>query len=703
MNQDLLFGSNQCLLMHMDTKRERCETQARKPPNPVQDGIKFKIYDLWDKDSFCHQMSFCLTELHLWSLKNTLHIGDRDIGVYQYYDKKDLPATEHGNLEEKQKLAESRDYPWTLKNRRPEKLRDSLKELEELMQNSQCVLSKWKNKSVCQLLFGSGVLVSLSLSGPQLEKVVIDRSLVGKLISDTISDALLTDSFIILSFLVQNKLCFIQFSKKMDSPDINKRLEKLSALDYKVLSSVRTEWDPLDVCFGTKQPYQVFTVEQSVSVDKEPMADSCIYECVRNKIHCVSVTRIPLRSKAISCCRSVTEDKLILGCEDSSVVLYETHRRVTLLAQAELLPSLISCHPSGAILLVGSNQGELQIFDMALSPINIQLLAEDRLPRETLQFNKFFDVSSSLVQMQWIAPLVVSQKPENRHIYDLLFLRFDRGPLGVLLFKLGILTQGQLGLVDIVFQYIHCDEIYEAINILSSMNWDTLGQQCFISMSAIVNHLLRQRLTPEREAQLEASLGTFYAPTRPLLDTTILEYRDQISRYARRFFHHLLRYQRFEKAFLLAVDIGARDLFMDIHYLALDKGELALAEVARKKASDIDAESITSGVELLGPLDRGDMLNEAFVGLSLASQGEDSFQDNRPSFGSIHRHSIQQKILKSSSNRQVIDRRNRPEKDICAGSLMTYTCNAEGDLKEDYRGQDIGDGGSLRMVHFGLV
>lgn len=65
----------------------------------------------------------------------------------------------------------------------------------------------------------------------------------------------------------------------------------------------------------------------------------------------------------------------------------------------------------------------------------------------------------------------------------------------------GILTRGQLGLVDLVFQYIHCDEVYEAISILSSMNWDTLGQQCFISMSAIVNHLLRQRLTPEREGQ----------------------------------------------------------------------------------------------------------------------------------------------------------------------------------------------------------
>lgn len=160
------------------------------PGRLLRSGQESRFFPLprQDRDSFCHQMSFCLTELHLWSLKNTLHIADRNIGIYQYYDKKDPPATEHGNLEEKQKLAESRDYPWTLKNRRPEKLRDSLKELEELMQNSHCVLSKWKNKHVCQLLFGSGVLVSLSLSGPQLEKVVIDRSLVGKLISDTISD-----------------------------------------------------------------------------------------------------------------------------------------------------------------------------------------------------------------------------------------------------------------------------------------------------------------------------------------------------------------------------------------------------------------------------------------------------------------------------------------------------------------------------------
>nr|XP_035974884.1 WD repeat-containing and planar cell polarity effector protein fritz homolog isoform X3 [Halichoerus grypus] len=115
----------------------------------------------------------------------------------------------------------------------------------------------------------------------------------------------------------------------------------------------------------------------------------------------------------------------------------------------------------------------------------------------------------------------------------------------------------------------------------------------------------------------------------------------------------------------------------DIHYFALDKGELALAEVARKRASDIDAESITSGVELLGPLDRGDMLNEAFVGLSLVPQGEDTFPDNLPPFCSIHKHIIQQRTLNVSSNRQVLDRRNELEKDTCAESLTPKTCNKE--------------------------
>ncbi|KAG9484494.1 hypothetical protein GDO78_010069 [Eleutherodactylus coqui] len=701
-------------------------------------------------------MSFCLTELRLWSLKNASHGGDEDLGVHHYHEKKETALhPEYGYLEEKQQLAESRGIPWVLKNKRPEKLRDNLLELEELMQSNECVLSKWKNKYVCQLLFGSGVLVSISLSGPQLDKVVIDRTLVGKLITNPISDAVFTDTFIILSFLKENKLCLIQFAKKTSSPDINKHMEKLSSQDMKityidipgpkvrhlgrrlaincvqdlaicwwqvpdddvlpwtpissekdranivllscsnnrleVLSYLRTQGDMLDASFSITQPYQVHTVEHSMGADKEPMADSCIYECARNKMQCVSVTKIPLHSRAISCGRNRAEDKLVLGCEDSSIILYESQRRVTLLAQADLLPALVQWHPAGCIFVVGNNQGELQIFDMALSPIKVQLLAENFAPTSTLLCNKQFESLGSLVAMQWTSPHTTAQCTDIADIYNLLFLRFHAGPLGVLQFKLGSVSRGQLGPVELVSQYLRHGEVDEAIAILTCMSWNTAGQQCYTCMSAILNHLLRQKLTPETEAELEACLGTFYSPACPLLDTIIMEYRDPISRYARRFFHHLLRHQRFEKAFLLAVDIGARDLFMDIHYLALDKGEWALAKVAKKKAEEIDAESINGGVESLVAADRLDGVSKDFVDLSVSQRDEEC----------LDRISSVSSMKSITGSRQLVHIENEIGIEVYADSLNKTLPWNRGE--EDLAGEDTGGNGSLKVVHFGLV
>ena len=41
---------------------------------------------------------------------------------------------------------------------------------------------------------------------------------------------------------------------------------------------------------------------------------------------------------------------------------------------------------------------------------------------------------------------------------------------------------------------------------------------------------------------MEDALGSFYVPTRIISDEVLMQFRDQISRLARRFFHHLLRY-----------------------------------------------------------------------------------------------------------------------------------------------------------------
>ena len=87
--------------------------------------------------------------------------------------------------------------------------------------------------------------------------------------------------------------------------------------------------------------------------------------------------------------------------------------------------------------MVGHSQGEIQVFDMALSPIKMQLLAEDLSPKSTLPFSKHFNVSSSLSQIQWAAPRTSYQSMADTDIHDLLLLRFDQGPVGVLHFKTG--------------------------------------------------------------------------------------------------------------------------------------------------------------------------------------------------------------------------------------------------------------------------
>ncbi|XP_007890535.2 WD repeat-containing and planar cell polarity effector protein fritz homolog isoform X1 [Callorhinchus milii] len=723
-------------------------------------------------------MSFCLTELHLWSMRNTLHVKDTDIGTYQYYDKGEaVSPADYCYLEEKQHMTESREYLWTPKNRRPDKLRDTLKEFEELLQCSRCILSKWKNKNFCQLFFGSGVLVSISLSGPHLEKVTIDRTLVGRLIADTITDAVLADNFLILAFLENSKLCFVQFTKKSGSPDISRRVEKLSSSDLKisyvdlpglsgrrlehrlaincmqdmvicwwktangdawpwspissesdranlvllncmnsrleVLSFIRTENDPLDAGFSINQPYQIHTVECSIGPEKEPMADSCIYECARNRLQRVTVTSVPLKSRATCCSRNNAEDKLVMGCENSSVILYDAHRRLTLLAQTELMPSSIEWHPEGAIIVVSSSQGEIQCYDMALSPVKIQLLAEDITPTIKLQLSQHFAVTSRLAQIQWTVPQVISPSSNSLNVHDLMFLRFDKGPVGVLCFKLGAIMRGQLGPTELIRQYIRHEQIDEAINILCGMNWNTLSSQCYACLIAIVDHLLKQKLTLERESQLESSLGTFYAPTRPLSDITVLEYRDPISRYARRFFHHLLRYQRFEKAFLLAVDIGARDLFMDIYYLALDKGEMALAEVAKKKANEIDTESITTEVETLKSLDGVESLTGYNGNLSLATLEPDRPGGNRPSSrpASDTAHLFQSDGQNNPCDRpsyhsMTSDMESKLGIDAYAAALrddpLSWILEGNPDDSEGET-QEIGSSNTLKVVHFGLV
>ncbi|XP_060607543.1 WD repeat-containing and planar cell polarity effector protein fritz homolog [Ruditapes philippinarum] len=603
-------------------------------------------------------MTTCLTELYLWSLKGNVSIPNHVIGCHSYHDKGETGSNSQ-YYEEKQQFTEGRDMVWAPKNKRPEKLKDNIKEMEELLSAFKMIELRWRSRKCIQMILSNACIINIVLTGHSgdIEKLLIDKSLVGKLSAEMISHACLTDQYIITSYLDKARIDYIYFCKRPPLGEAIRKLEKVSTwepkitpidipgpvnrrLDRKlsvnmhqdmalvwwsnsskeampwspmasdkdranliiisihgpnvdVLTFNRTECDPVFAGFSKLQPHKMYTVEQGMSSGGETTAKACTYEVVQGKIQRVSIVNIPLKSMVHCESRSPGEDKLLLGCADGTLVVYDENRKITQMNRAGLVPSLAAWHPTGTIFFVGSNRGDIQVFDMALSPLKIQLLAEEPNPHRFLPTSKFFKAPPPLREIQW-CPFDPQAADWTGDYTDALAVVYDRGPVGVLLMSLGVVSRERLSCVELVKEYIRSKQIEDAVALLCSMNWDIDGTSCYTCLTAIVTHLLKMPLNAEREVHLETALGTFYLPKRPLSEMTILDYRDPISRLARRFFHHLLRYARFDKAYLLAVDIGARDLFMDIHYMALDKGENALAEVARKKAEQVDSESLDS-------------------------------------------------------------------------------------------------------------
>lgn len=161
-------------------------------------------------------------------------------------------------------------------------------------------------------------------------------------------------------------------------------------------------------------------------------ADTCVYECARERLHRLSVTRIPLPSHPVSCSRHPSETTLLLGLSDSSLVLYDQRRGVSLLASCPVPPTLLAWHPAGAAVVVGAEQGELMCFDVGLAPVSMSLVAEEVASAATLRLDQHLRCSGGLEGLQWGTGL--EGGPEGA---DLLMLAFHGGPLAALRFRLG--------------------------------------------------------------------------------------------------------------------------------------------------------------------------------------------------------------------------------------------------------------------------
>ncbi|PSN33632.1 hypothetical protein C0J52_14255, partial [Blattella germanica] len=464
-----------------------------------------------------------LSQARFWTLKDDIAIKNTDFGSFRYHEKKDVTDSPYN--ESKRSYAEKRGMTWLLQNKRPNKLKDSIRELEELLAQHKVVFIQWRDNCLLQMLLSSGMLVNICVNifTGDIVKIVYDKYLIGKLLSEYVADVVFTKTHLICSYN-DNQITLIYFTKpaiKYNIPEKLNRLEpKLQVLIWwrctrdevypwsplvkdqdranvhvygingtkaELLCYYRTEFDPVCVSFSQVQSNVIHSVEQKVSRKGEVTVESCTYEISKSRLQRTSVTSIPLQTQV--CCHgfSPDEEKLLLGCIDGSLVLFDEGRGITHLVKAAFISTMVSWHPDGALVVVANERSQFQCYDIALACIKNQLISEDVTPSNLLDLASYFKNQPTLVQMEW------SKKPE-----------VSQGPLAVLRLVGGGGLKGDAHSVGLspdvlVSQYLSVNQVDRAINLLLSLNWDSYGFICLTCLHRIMNHLFRQPLTPERE------------------------------------------------------------------------------------------------------------------------------------------------------------------------------------------------------------
>ncbi|XP_042219187.1 WD repeat-containing and planar cell polarity effector protein fritz homolog isoform X2 [Homarus americanus] len=595
-----------------------------------------------------------LGDVHFWTLRDDVVVKDADFGSFRYQDKSNV-SKERVYYEDKRQYLEARGVMTTPKNSRPAKLRDSLKEFEDLMSRERVVWESWLSHLVYQLIFASGVIVMMTVnpSTGDLTRIVFDKFLVGKLLSEHLANVVMTKHHMLFSY----NECRLSVVHLTRSPPEGHKFERLSALDPKIhtcevagpsgrrferklsanlsgdmivvwwqtsedevypwsplakdrdranilvyalhgtnldlMCYCRTEMAPLSVSFSKVQPNVLLTVEQGFGKKGGVTVLSCVYEVERGALHRLTVTTIPLEAPLMAHSHNPAEDRLLLACNNGVLALHCDSRGMTHVTKAGLIPSSIAWLDSGNLVVVSNERGQIQCFDLALSLIRLQLIMEDPNPQRILDFSEHFCHQQSLLKLAW-API---RKPEDSLLKNnphLLLLHYIRGPIACLRVDVSAVSKDGLTASALVAQYIKHRQLDEAVNLLVSLNWDQEGSITMRCLTSIVNHLLRLSVTPQRENQLEGALGSFHVPVQPLSQAVEEEFGPAVRALTRRFFFQVLRSGRLEKAFRLALDLKDYDCFMAVNTVARRLGDSQIATTALENARDLESSCSSS-------------------------------------------------------------------------------------------------------------
>ncbi|XP_065159835.1 WD repeat-containing and planar cell polarity effector protein fritz homolog [Atheta coriaria] len=534
-------------------------------------------------------------EIHFWSTHEDIFISPSDFTSTKFLTRKDA-----SNTECKTTYFTKRGFKVILPNKRPEKLRDKLQEFEEALQ-LHTIVTYNQSDNLIQFLLSKGLIINVKLSqNGDLSEINFDKTLVPKVQSDYIVDGIINQNQVVASCKDNKIIGYSDISKEWtiesafrrninvygewlvcwgraendhpqpwsplakDHQRANIHLYWIGSRGPDLLSHKKTEGEPIKVIVSKKAHRSLILVEQKVSQKGAVSVEVSVLELVGSTLKRNMVTLMPLQTQV--CCSSLSHNEsfLLIGCIDGSLALLDRNRGSTRTIKNSFIPTYLTFHESETIAVVMNERGYLQYYDIALNCLTVQM-NNDEGPIGILDISKYFEDQRVVESVYWGTGDI--------------FISMDSGPLVLVRH-----VKESLRFVSLIQMYLHAHKIDKAISLL--LSWE-FNEAAFNALQRIVAQILRTPLNETTAKLLQEALGSYHSPPVPLSAEVRHTYGLQVKSLTRRFFHQLVRTKMFETAFLLAVDLGHHDLFMDLHHIAVDLGETEMAAAARAQASSI--------------------------------------------------------------------------------------------------------------------
>ena len=327
----------------------------------------------------------------------------------------------------------------------------------------------------------------------------------------------------------------------------------------------------------------------------------------------IKLAQLNLNSKIFSNEQVRTCSNYILMLSaDQTLIIYEINRnlyRLFSLNKEDDQYNGIEWMIDDLIFCVYNVNGDIILFDIGFNQIDMNYM--------TREYNKFKSLSYYLNQ-NIFSRFNSKKKTNGKNSFQRIvssrsifteslwsFIYFTNGPLG--LFRLSLTDN--FNCVSLTNHYLkntllqhdlHLEYLINAVDLYIELDWDRQSRLALSCLHKILNFILSDQIVFNSKIEKlgSKSLSSFYKPKKQLNEKTIYENKNQVSRLARRFFFKLLTSKSFYSAYLLAIDIGSKDLFNDLFFCCVDWNENQIAELSRCKYQELVDKEVNNKKEL---------------------------------------------------------------------------------------------------------